>query len=92
MNEVVNYHTATAEQTAIIVNRGRKLMGILMVESIGIVYRKVPLTEERHMRPLTRFNKDYPVKTALNKYLGIASRLGATKSARKAMRELKGAL
>lgn len=92
MNEVVSYHNATAEQTAIIVSRGRKLMRILMIESAGIVCRSVPLTEERHMRPLMRFGKDFPLKTALNKYLGTASRMGATKSARKAMREMKEGL
>jgi len=89
MHDVVTYHNSMCQQTAIIVTRGHKLMGLLTIESNGIAYRTVPLADERYMRPLMRRDKHYPLKTALNSYIRTASRLGATKSARKAMRELK---
>ena len=90
--QVVNYHHAMSEQTAIIVSRGRKLMHILMIESAGIVCRSVPLIEERHCRPLAYRGKDYPLKKAINHYLRIATKLGGTKRARKALKEMKANL
>ena len=89
---VISYHGDMAEQVAIIAGKGRKYFSLLLIESSGIVCRKVPLTEEKHFRPLLYRSSDYPLKRAVNKYLSTATRLGASKSARKALNALKAEL
>ena len=89
---VVSYHNSTAEQTAILVSTGRKYHTLLLIESAGVVCRKVAISEEKHFTPLLYKGNDYPLKKAVNRYLGTARRMGCTKSARRAMKELKEAI
>lgn len=84
--EPAKYHTSDGYRAILITQRGRKLMQFLVIEASGVTLRKVPLTEERHMAPLTRKGAPYPAKRALAKFRKAAKRLGATKTARRVLK------
>ena len=83
MSELVTYRTDAGIKTAIALKPGRKWLPVIVIDSPMRV-RKVPLSERRFMTPLA----DYPLRRAVRKYLAAGRRLGITKRARKALREV----
>lgn len=93
----VNYHTSERIQTAIVTNYGRKYLTVVMIDDVGLMSKKVPLSEERYMTPLKYKGKDYPLQRAVRKYKKVGKRgvaqlkaLGRkAASCKKALRELE---
>ena len=83
---VVSYHHAACEQTAIVKLRGHKLITVVMIDDAGLVCKSGPLSEERHMSPLTYKNKPYPLGRAVRSYKRVGKKRGSTQ---RALRELK---
>jgi len=78
----MSYRTDAGVVTALVLTPGRKWLPIITL-GCPIKIRKVALAEQRFMTPL-----DYPVKRAVRKYIAAGRRLGITKGARKALREV----
>lgn len=89
---IVDYHNSIKCQTALITDRGTKWMTLVMIDDTGLIRKKVPLTEERHMKPLKLKGKDYPLKRAINRYRKAGRNLGASKTALRELRKLEETL
>lgn len=87
--EIVRYHTDTGHTSALIVERGRKWMHIIPMESHAVRIRRVRLSEERNMSPLQYKGKPYPVTRALRHFKRHAKDFGITKTAQRALRRSK---
>lgn len=84
--EVVRYHTDKGFVTCLKVAVGRKLIQIIPMDSSGIKIVKVPLAQERLMKPLELKGKPYPVKRAKKLLRASGRRFGITRSAKQALR------
>jgi hypothetical protein len=87
--EVVRYRTSEGVRTAIIVDRGRKFLHVIPMEDRAVRVRKVPLTEERLMEPLTLRGKPYPPKRAVRHFARHGKGFGITKKAKSFLKEVK---
>jgi len=87
--DIVRYHTTTGHTSALIVERGRKWMTIIPMESHAVRIRRVRLSEERNMSPLTYKGKPYPVRRAVKHFKHHAENFGITKTAQRALRRTK---
>ena len=84
--EIVDYHTETGHTSTLIVERGRKWMKIIPMESHVVRVRKVKLDQERYMRPLTYKGKPYPVRRAVRHFKNHAKTFGVTKTAARVLK------
>jgi hypothetical protein len=84
--EIVTYHSDEGQYTALLVDRGRKWLRLILVAGgAGGALRvsRVALSEERHMRP-----QPYVLSRARGVLLARARRCGSTKEARAIIRAL----
>ena len=65
-----------------IVEYGGDTLTILMVDRV-VRAKKLPLMEEKFMRPLTKNGQDYPPDSLRESMLEAADRLGVTKAAKR---------
>ena len=97
MIELVRYHTwkrvrdghESCVRSAFI-KRGRKWMQVLCIDATasgGMKLWKVPLSDEKYMRPLLRKGKPYPFKRAIRIMRGIGKTHGISKGAKKLLKE-----
>lgn len=89
-HHVVRWHTTESVATALVVKRGSKMLHVIRAAGIGsdgrVAVERVPLTEERYMRPLLHREKPYPVERYKQSLRARARRCGATKEARRYLR------
>ena len=85
-SELVRYHTNNGVRAAVI-QKGRKWIKVVEIDS-PVHVRKVPLSDERYMRPLQRKGQDYPLVRARNKFLKAGRNLGITEGAKKIVKAL----
>jgi hypothetical protein len=97
MIELVRYHLfhkgrsgyESCVRTAF-VKRGRKWMHVLCIDATasgGMKLWKVPLSDERYMRPLLHKGKPYPFKRAIKIYHAMGKTHGISKGAKKLLKE-----
>lgn len=85
--KVMSYHSAEGYYTALVGNKGRKLMTVVIIRDSGVTAHRLAITEERHMTPSLFKGKDYPVARAVRGFKHAARNLGITKAAKKALQE-----
>ncbi len=85
--ELVTYFTPQGSKTAL-VKRGRKLIHVLLIDN-GLVVKKVPLTEERYIRPVIQEKKVPSLNGTVRKFASYGRRYGATKAAKKFLKEAR---
>ena len=81
---VVNYHSSDGVRSAICME-GRKMLALVYIDG-QVVCRRVPKTEGRCIKPLTRKGDDYPLKRAVAQFRKAGRANGITKGAAKALR------
>jgi hypothetical protein len=84
---VMSYHTDAGYYTALVGNKGTKLMTVVIIFDSGVAARRVPIYEERYMKPSLYKGKDYPVSRAIRGFKKAAKSLGITKTAKRALME-----
>lgn len=94
MSEVVRWKTEhDGSVAAIVVHRGSKWLHVIRVGGAGrdghVAVERVPLTEERYMRPLTYRNNPYPAERCKALVRARARRCGATKEAARWLRRAR---
>ena len=83
--EVVAYHSELGHTSALVLERGRKWIKIIPIESHAVRIRKVPLTEEKFMSPATFKGQPYPLPRAVKIFKRHGRTFGITKTAKKAL-------
>lgn len=99
MIELVRYHTHKKVQFGYessvrlaIIKRGRKWMKVLALDANklgGLKLWKVALAEEKYMTPVLHKGKPYPLARALTGFRRLAKSHGASKGAKKLMKEAR---
>lgn len=84
--QVVRYHTDNGYVAALKVVVGRKMIQLIPMDSAGIKIVKVPLEQERYMKPMELKGKPYPINRAKKLLRASGRRFGITKSAKLALR------
>jgi hypothetical protein len=98
MIELVSYHTwyrgrkgyESCFRTAF-VKRGRKWIQVLCIDATaggGMRLWKVPLSDEKYMRPLLRKGKPYPISRAVKSFRRVGRTHGISKGAKKLLTEV----
>lgn len=92
MIELVQYHTLRDDECCkrvALVKEGRKWLFVLALTAGrgGMSLWKVEKSERRFMKPLMRNNKPYPMSRALKSFRKMVRTHGATKGAKKLIRE-----
>lgn len=98
MIELVRYHTwhkvrggyESANRVALVKHGGRKWLQVLAIDAntnSGLRLWKVPLTDTKHMTPLMRGRKPYPMSRALAAFRRMGKTHGITKGAKKLIKE-----
>lgn len=87
--ELVRYHTELGHTSALVVERGRKWMKIIPMESHAVRIKKVPLSDERQMKPLTFKGRPYPIPRAVKHFKRHGRTFGITKTAKQALSGVK---
>ena len=87
-NDLVSYRTDEGVRCALIVTVGRKYISMLWADDRkpGVRINKVSHRDAQHATPLMYRDKPYPLSRAKRHWRKMASSLGATKAARKALR------
>ena len=80
--ELKQYRTDHGEKVVLVGKKGRKLMPILMMESSGLIVKKVPLTDERYMRDVAQSGKPRSIKSAIRRFRAFGKRTGMSKAAK----------
>lgn len=94
---LVQYHTwqkvrggNTSSVRCALVKRGRKWLQVIAMDASpdgGVKVWKVPMSDERFMKPLMHKGKPYPMKRALRIFRSMARTHGITKGAKKLLKE-----
>ena len=84
--EPVRYRTDEGVYVALLVLRGTKYLHLIPMDSGGIKIIKVPLTEERYMKLLTKGANTYPLKRARKLFKRAGEVFGISEDAKKALR------
>jgi len=80
MTELRFYRTEHGEKTVLAGPHARTLMPILLIEGSGLTLRKVPISEEKYMRPAPTSKKT--IKGIAKQYRAIGNKLGMSKAAK----------
>ena len=80
--EVKQYRTDHGEKVVLVGKKGRTLMPILMMESGGLVVKRVPLTDARYMRDVMQSGKSKSIKTCIRQFRAFGKRTGMSKAAK----------
>lgn len=83
--EVVNYRSVDNSQgmKAALVVEKRKLLHVLIMDGGKLHPRGIPKIEARHMTPMLRKGKPYPVRRAVAKFRHYGRAFGMTKTAKR---------
>ena len=98
MIELVQYHTwvkvrggyESAIRVALVKHGGRKWLQVVAIDANkggGLKVWKAPLTDTKYMKPLMRGRKPYPIPRALKTFRKLAKTHGASKGAKKLLKE-----
>ncbi len=95
MIELVRYHTFRQGYDSSVrvcfVKEGRKWLKVVAIDagtSDGLRVRKVPMADKQYMKPLMRGKRPYSVKRALKVFRSVMKTHGATKGAKKLLKEV----
>lgn len=92
MAEVVRYRNGTRQSEArsvIVLETTEKVIRVLTADGGALRVIRLPLTEQRHMAPLTYHGKPYPPARAARHFARYAKAFGAKKGVKKILRELR---
>lgn len=97
MIRLLQYHTwqkvrggYTSSFRCVLVKEGRKWLQVVALDASpdgGLRVWKVPMSDERYMKPLLRKGKPYPMARALQTFRSLAKTHGITKGAKKLLKE-----
>jgi hypothetical protein len=84
----VRYHNGY-HYCAALMKRGRKHLHLVHIEDCGVVVKKEPLSEERHLTPLEFKGKPYPITRAVRQFKAFGRERGITQAAINIINEAK---
>ena len=98
MIELVRYHTMrparnggmTSSVRVALVKEGTKYLQVLAIDAgpdSGLTVWKLDKSERKYMKPLMRGKREYPMSRALKTFRKFAKTHGATKAAKKLIKE-----
>lgn len=79
------YHSDTGQHIVIEIARGHKHIHVIPIEAGGLTIKRLPLSAERHFKPVEYKGQPYPEKRALRHLRSLYRRDGGTKAVKKAL-------
>lgn len=73
-------------RTVLVDDHGRKYLKVLMMDSSGLIVKKVPKTEVRYMTDVTQNGRPKSIKTVARQFRAFGKQTGMTKAAKSFLR------